>query len=267
MPKEELCFVIMPFEEKMSELYFDGIKPAVEAMGLKCVRADEVDATGNIVRRIVEYIAKARVIIAVLTGRNPNVFYELGTAHTLGNNTIVLAQHIEEVPFDVKAYQVIVYKDTIGGGKLLQTKIKNQIQTIEEWSNKSNNPVQDFLPEKPVSPEAYNTKAGELESVQAKLSNAQKDLLEYENLKWAYDELRQKYEYSRDKEKELEILHKLLGPSFMDGRKTSQEGLPEFINSVKNVMERVQTEGEVSINVASTQDDGKKKKIKFTKIN
>jgi hypothetical protein len=267
MIKEDFCFVIMPFEEKISEVYTAAIKPAVESKDLRCVRADEVEESGNIVRSVVEYISKAKIIIADLTNRNPNVFYELGIAHSLGNNTIVIAQFADQVPFDVKPYQVIIYQDSMKGGTELRRSIQNKIDNLTAWSNKSNNPVQDFLPEKLISSGLYNTVTAELENARKKLLAAQNEQQDFETLKRENNELKQKYAVAWEKAKELEILQKLLGPAFMDGQKTSQEEKPEFISSVQQVMERVQKEGEVSIDVASTQDDGKKKRIKFTKIN
>ncbi|MDX9954940.1 MAG: hypothetical protein RBT75_12625 [Anaerolineae bacterium] len=156
------CFVIMPFNDELSQVYEDAIKPAVEQAGLKCVRVDEIPGSGNIVRRIVESVHEARIIIADLTGKNANVFYELGMAHALGNNVIVLAQNIkEDVPFDVHTYKVIEYKRAWGEDRRLREKLVQAIQTLDEWGAHPSNPVQDFLP-----PEARPIPAGQYQALQ-----------------------------------------------------------------------------------------------------
>jgi len=75
MPDKKLCFVIMPFREKHEEVYNHVIKPAVEESGYRCVIAKEVISSGNITRDIIEHISQADIIVADLTGQNPNVFY------------------------------------------------------------------------------------------------------------------------------------------------------------------------------------------------
>jgi len=136
--KEEYCFVIMPFNPDMDEVYTNCIKPTVVGLGLTCIRQDEVDVTGNIVQGIVESIANAKLIIADLTLQRPNVFYELGIANSLGNNTIVLAQKMEDVPFDIKTYNAIIYSNTIRGGSILKQNLENRIRNFENWGNRAN---------------------------------------------------------------------------------------------------------------------------------
>ena len=263
MQKEEFCFVIMPFNNEVSGVYYDAIKPAVESRGLKCIRVDEIANTGNIIKRIIEYITTAKVIIADLTGKNANVFYELGIAHCLGNNTIVIAQKIEEVPFDVKSYHVIVYKDTISGGRNLQQTLANAIETMPEWSIKSNNPVQDFLPEKLVSLGQYANTLEENKLLKEQVLSARVHLEEFERMRKEMEKLKSSQEELKEKAKELEIIQRLIGPMFQVNTKS---GTTNFVNSVQEVVNRVQNEGEVSIPVPSNAKGGSKKRIIFTKI-
>jgi hypothetical protein len=190
----------------------------------------------------------------------------MGIAHSLGNNTIVLAQNMNEVPFDVNAYHVILYENTIAGGNKLLKGIVKKIADYPQWSSKSNNPVQDFMPDQIVSMGQYGTTVNELNETKAMLSNAQKHLQDFENLKREHAELKQNYTSAWEKAKELEILNKLLGPLFMGTAKVPQTGEKNFITSVQEVVERIQQEGEVSIAVPSTQNDSQKKRITFTKI-
>ena len=90
---EDLCFVLIPFNEQFNQLYQKHIKPALEALNLRVMRADDLFKPTAIIEDIWEYINRARIIVADVTGRNPNVFYELGIAHTVGKDAIILTQN------------------------------------------------------------------------------------------------------------------------------------------------------------------------------
>lgn len=126
-----LCFVIMPFAKDLDSIYHDIIKPSVESIGMVCRRSDEIRSNNAIVRDIWKSICEARLIIADLTHANPNVFYELGIAHTVGKQTILLSQESEkEFPFDVMHLRRIVYENTASGGQKLTKELKSTIETI-----------------------------------------------------------------------------------------------------------------------------------------
>ena len=125
-----LCFTLMPFEAELKAVYDDHIRPVVESKGLSCVRADEIVSTGVITRDIWEKINRARFLIADLTGKNPNVFYELGIAHTLGKEVILITQIMEDVPFDLKPLRCIVYEYTPRGMKEMENKLQGTIDEI-----------------------------------------------------------------------------------------------------------------------------------------
>jgi len=74
-----------------------------------------------------EQVLRADLIIADLTGRNPNVFYELGYAHALHKNSILITQSIEDVPFDLRHRQMIRYAATPKGYQALKESLKNYI--------------------------------------------------------------------------------------------------------------------------------------------
>ncbi len=111
MPSSELksCFVIMPFDADLSSIYKDIIKPTVESCGIEIHRADDFFTVGHIISDIWQRIVEADFLIADLTGRNPNVYYELGIAHTIGKPVILVVQRIEDVPFDIHHQRVILY--------------------------------------------------------------------------------------------------------------------------------------------------------------
>ena len=112
LPKP-FVFVLMPFEGTFSDIYKFGIKGAADDVGAYAERIDEQIFGEVILDRIFNQISKADVIVADMTGRNPNVFYEVGYAHALGKITLLLTQKVEDIPFDLKHRQHIVY-----GGKI-----------------------------------------------------------------------------------------------------------------------------------------------------
>lgn len=107
-------FVLMPFASEFDDIYRYGIKEACEKAGTYAERVDEQMFQGSILDRIYNQIAKADIIIADMTGRNPNVFYETGYAHALGKPVILLTQNTDDIPFDLKHHHHIVYGSRIG---------------------------------------------------------------------------------------------------------------------------------------------------------
>jgi len=127
---ETLCFVLMPFDEKFASIYESIIKKVVESFNLKCTRADEIFGTQPIIEDILEHIQKSRILIADLTSRNPNVFYELGLAHAVGKEVILISQNLKDVPFDLKHYRCIVYEDSVAGAEKLKEGLINTLMKI-----------------------------------------------------------------------------------------------------------------------------------------
>ncbi len=107
-----LCFVLMPFDARFDEIWQDVILKVCEEHSLKCIRADNIYGPGSIIQDIWAKITSARVLIAELTGKNPNVFYELGLAHAQQKDVILLSQTLDDVPFDLRHLRVIVYGTT-----------------------------------------------------------------------------------------------------------------------------------------------------------
>lgn len=117
-------FTIMPFDVSFDDIYILGIRQACEDAGAYCERVDEQIFQETILQRIYNQIAKADVIIADMTGRNPNVFYEAGYAHALGKRVILLTQNIDDIPFDLKYYPHIVYSGKIVNLKKIERRIR-----------------------------------------------------------------------------------------------------------------------------------------------
>lgn len=129
---DKLCFILMPFETKYDPVYDSVIKPAIDEMGLEAKRADNIFNIKPIIQDIWEHINKARLLIANLSGKNPNVFYEVGLSHALNKKVILITQSMNDVPFDLRHLRCIVYEDSMDGASKLKDVL---IQTIRELLN------------------------------------------------------------------------------------------------------------------------------------
>lgn len=107
--EKDLAFVIMPFAREYDEVY-SWIDETGKACGLKCLRADKEIFIGGIMDKVRENILKAGMIVAELSEKNPNVYYELGHAHANSKKVIMLTQNIDNIPFDLKHIRMVIYK-------------------------------------------------------------------------------------------------------------------------------------------------------------
>lgn len=131
--EDKFCFTIMPFDgEIIQDVYTEYVKPAIEEVGIKYIRGDDIFSTSLIMEDIFGAICKANVIIAEFTGRNPNVLYEAGIAHTLGKPIIGITQDINDVPFDLRSIRHIVYKITPRGMKQLNETLQSTLLSVIE---------------------------------------------------------------------------------------------------------------------------------------
>jgi hypothetical protein len=119
---------LMPFAEELKPVYEDHIKKVVKQLGLTVARADDFFAASAVISDIWNSIYAAKVIIADCTGRNPNVFYEIGIAHTLGKSVVLVARSAEDIPFDVQHLRALIYEYTPRGMEQFETKLQATIQ-------------------------------------------------------------------------------------------------------------------------------------------
>lgn len=101
------------FEEGI-QVFEEVVKPACNGFGLEAVRADMISRTGEIPEQIFRQLRDCPVVIADLTGANPNVMYELGLRHTTGKVTIQIGEK-GRLPFDVAAIRTIMFRRTDAG--------------------------------------------------------------------------------------------------------------------------------------------------------
>ena len=114
---EKKCFIICPIGEEGSEIRKGAddslkyiIEPACANKGYRVVRADKISDSGMITQSIIENILTAELSIVDLTGRNPNVFYELAIRHSHGLPTILITRDdLSSLPFDIHNVRTIQY--------------------------------------------------------------------------------------------------------------------------------------------------------------
>lgn len=130
-PPKDSCFVIMPFGDWFDDYYRDLYRPSIIKAGLEPKRSDDLCKPSQIVQDIWECTKKAKVLLADLTGKNPNVFYELGLAHALGKPVVLVTESIEHIPFDLRSLRCIIYeKNQPNWGNVLKREITLAITEV-----------------------------------------------------------------------------------------------------------------------------------------
>lgn len=154
------------------------IKPAAEQAGYDVHRADDSALMGNMTNEIVKSLATADLVIADLTGRNPNVYLELGIRHCLRKSgTIHLVQEDQALPFDVAGYRAIKYSTNFAKIDSVREAIIAAISEKRRRPEIADNPVHDSLD----LPQDYRSIAeseqvAELEATQRRLAKITREL-------------------------------------------------------------------------------------------
>ncbi|MCL2282749.1 MAG: radical SAM protein [Fibromonadales bacterium] len=148
MKKE--VFIIMPFsdtetctEAQWTETFEHVFKPAFEEIGYSCERAKP--EIGSLIKSIVTKLHSSFIVLADITDKNANVFYELGVRHSLSKRTIIVTQDSKHMPSDLKGYWHTVYSRDPKGVSDFKQYIKDIVTKIENNPSSSDSPVGDFL--------------------------------------------------------------------------------------------------------------------------
>jgi len=124
-----LASAMMPFDLAFDAVY-ESIREAADNVGLRCRRADDIWENPAIIQDVVSLIDRSRVVICDCTGRNPNVFYEAGIAHTLGREVILITQSDDDIPFDLRHLRYVRYLNNGEGRTELKQSLQNRMQTL-----------------------------------------------------------------------------------------------------------------------------------------
>ncbi|WP_440950692.1 hypothetical protein [Methanosphaerula subterraneus] len=126
-----LVSVMMPFSSEFN-LVYQTIYQSCKEVHFDCKRADNTWKNSEIIQDIFELIFTSSIIIADFSGRNPNVFYEVGIAHSLGKEVIPLVQNISDVPFDLQHHRVLQYLNNEQGRTEMMNNLKNRLSTLKD---------------------------------------------------------------------------------------------------------------------------------------
>ncbi len=127
---ENLVAVMMPFDAGFKHVYA-ALQAAINEIGMTCCRADDIWENDHVVQDVALLLSKAAVVVCDLSGRNPNVFYETGIAHTLGREVVLIAQSQADIPFDVAAIRHIRYLPNGEGLVQLGVDLKRRLETLK----------------------------------------------------------------------------------------------------------------------------------------
>lgn len=123
-----LVSAMMPFSPQFDAVYAQ-LQHVAQQAGLRCRRADDIWENPAVMQDVVSLIDRSRIVIADCTGRNPNVFYEIGIAHTLGREVILITQNEGDVPFDLRHLRYVHY---LNNGEGLATLAQRLLPRLED---------------------------------------------------------------------------------------------------------------------------------------
>lgn len=147
--EKKSCFVIAPIGEPESDTRKRSdqvlkhiIRPAVEPCGYDATRADEIDKPGIITSQVINRVVTDPLVVADLTERNPNVFYELAIRHALRKPLIQMIQKGERIPFDVAGTRTIQFDHhDLDSVENARKEIIDQIDSLETDSSEIETPI------------------------------------------------------------------------------------------------------------------------------
>jgi hypothetical protein len=125
--ESDLVAVMMPFAAEFSRTY-ESIKLAATETGFHCLRADDIWEETTIVQDIFNLIFRAHIVVVDFSGRNANVMYETGVAHTLGKHVIPISQALDDIPFDMRHHRVLKYLPNSEGLKDLSANLSRKLK-------------------------------------------------------------------------------------------------------------------------------------------
>ncbi len=127
--ENDLISIMMPFSNEFNNVY-ETIQQMARSLRLRCLTADDIWEYDAIIQDIVSLICRSRIVVCDCTGRNPNVFYETGIAHTLGKDVILITQNHEDIPFDLRHLRYLRYLNNNEGRDKLSSELAKRVATI-----------------------------------------------------------------------------------------------------------------------------------------
>ena len=153
------AFVLMPFAPEFDDIYSRFLHPVLTDSGFEVKRADDLVSQQNILRDVIDGIVNRDLIVADLTSLNPNVFYEIGVAHTLDKPVILITQNRNDTPFDLEQYRILEYSRDFASIEDAKVKLAEYASQFLQGDISFGNPVSDFrsINVAPREPAVINT--------------------------------------------------------------------------------------------------------------
>ncbi len=124
-----LVAVMMPFQPQF-EPVFAAIASAAKRSAGRAVRVKDIWEHQTIIQDVFSLIFRAQVVVCDFSGRNPNVFYEAGIAHTLGKIVLPITQSRDDIPFDVQHHRYVHYLNNGEGLEELERALFSKLMDI-----------------------------------------------------------------------------------------------------------------------------------------
>lgn len=124
-----LISVMMPLNAEFASVY-ESIKSAAEREAFVCKRADDIWDHSTVIQDIFSLIFQSYIVVCDFTGKNANVFYEVGIAHTLGKHVVPITQSESDVPFDLKHHRYAKYLNNKEGREQLTNDLRGRFRTL-----------------------------------------------------------------------------------------------------------------------------------------
>jgi len=124
-----LISVMMPFGPELFPVY-NSIKQASKNAGFSCKRADDIWDHSTIIQDVFSLIFQSYIVVCDFTGKNPNVFYEAGIAHTLGKHVVPITQAANDIPFDLQHHRYAMYLNNGEGREKLMNELTSRFSTL-----------------------------------------------------------------------------------------------------------------------------------------
>lgn len=137
LPEPDLVAVMMPFGREFDPV-FEAVKRACASAALRCLRADDIWEESAIIQDIFNLVFRAQVVVVDFTGKNPNVMYETGIAHTLGKHVVPISQSLDDVPFDITHHRVLKYLPNAEGLGRLESSLSSKLTQFRVTAPASN---------------------------------------------------------------------------------------------------------------------------------
>lgn len=126
--QQDQLSAMMPFDARFSGVY-DAINRAAQRTNMRCDRVDGIWENHSVIQDVISLIDRSAFVVCDCTGRNPNVFYEIGIAHSIGKEVILITQNGDDVPFDLRHLRYLQYLNNGEGLHELEERLASRLQS------------------------------------------------------------------------------------------------------------------------------------------